>query len=279
MSRSDALDRFQLTGRTALITGAGRNIGAAIAHGYAQAGADLLLVDRDANALDMVAERIEATGRTVVTVLTDIAAPDAVELIVRAASRFSSVDILVNNALAFGATGTPVVDVAGEQWQAALDVNVLGPARLSSVFARDLLRGDHGVILNLLSGAGFAPVPLAAPYSVTKAALWMLTRCFARECAPRIRVNGLCPGTISPDGVARTEALRRATPMGRGGRADEVVGAAIYLASDASSYSTGDIVFVNGGFTHLSGYTDEIVMADPAGPASGGRGEGHDNRR
>ncbi|GAB7030505.1 SDR family oxidoreductase [Streptomyces sp. NPDC021749] len=274
MNQPDPLQRFRLTGRTALITGAGRNIGAAIAHGYAQAGADLLLVDRDGEALEGVAERARsATGRTVATVHCDVGAPDAVDQVVRAAlARFASVDILVNNALAFGATGTHSADVSSAQWQEALDVNVLAPARLSAAFVNTLVKGGTGTIVNLLSGAGFAPVPLAAPYSVSKAALWMLTRCFAKDCAPRIRVNGLCPGTMSPDGVARTEALRKATPLGRGGRADEVVGAAIYLASDAASYSTGDVVFVNGGFTHLSGYTDEIIAADPVGrPRPGGR--------
>ncbi|MFF8716550.1 SDR family NAD(P)-dependent oxidoreductase [Streptomyces sp. NPDC015184] len=128
-----------------------------------------------------------------------------------------------------------------------------------------------GTIINLLSGAGFTPVPLAAPYSMSKASLWMLTRCFAKDCAPRIRGNGLCPGTISPDGVARTEELRKATPMGRGGCADEVVGAAIYLASEASGYSTGDVVYVNGGITGLTGYSDEIMGSDPVGRPRTGR--------
>lgn len=267
MTQPDVLDRFRLTGRTGLITGAGRNIGAAIAQGYAEAGADLLLVDRDKEAVDAVAEGVRrTTGRRVAVVHCDVGAASAVDQIVAAArEHFTTVDILVNDALAFGATGTHSADVTVAEWQAALDVNVLAPARLSAAFVRTLAGEGEGVIINLLSGAGFAPVPLAAPYSVSKAALWMLTRCFAKDCAPRIRVNGLCPGTMSPDGVARTEELRKATPMGRGGRADEAVGAAIYLASEASSYSTGDIVFVNGGFTHLTGYGDEIISADPVG--------------
>ncbi|MFE7109063.1 SDR family NAD(P)-dependent oxidoreductase [Streptomyces sp. NPDC057575] len=273
MNQPDALERFRLTGRTALITGAGRNIGAAIASGYAQAGADLLLVDRDKEAVDDVAESIRAsTGRTVVTVHRDVGAADIVDQVTGAAqAHFDTVDILVNGALAFGATGTHSADVSPAQWQDAFDINVLAPARLSSQFVNTLVNGGPGTIINLLSGAGFAPVPLAAPYSMSKAALWMLTRCFAKDCAPRIRVNGLCPGTISPDGVARTEELRKATPMGRGGRADEVVGAAIYLASEASGYSTGDVVYVNGGFTSLTGYSDEIIGSDPVGRPRTGR--------
>ncbi|MFE7617460.1 SDR family NAD(P)-dependent oxidoreductase [Streptomyces sp. NPDC057496] len=273
MNQPDALERFRLTGRTALITGAGRNIGAAIASGYAQAGADLLLVDRDKEAVEDVAESIRAsTGRAVVTVHRDVGAADIVDRVAGAArANFDTVDILVNGALAFGATGTHCADVSPAQWQDALDINVLAPARLSSLFVNTLVKDGPGTIINLLSGAGFAPVPLAAPYSVSKASLWMLTRCFAKDCAPRIRVNGLCPGTISPDGVARTEELRKATPMGRGGRADEVVGAAIYLASEASGYSTGDVVYVNGGFTGLTGYSDEIIGSDPVGRPRTGR--------
>ncbi|MFD7529753.1 SDR family NAD(P)-dependent oxidoreductase [Streptomyces sp. NPDC059849] len=277
MNQPDALERFRLTGRTALITGAGRNIGAAIASGYAQAGADLLLVDRDKEAVEDVAESIRAsTGRAVVTVHGDVGSDDIVDQVAGAAqAHFDTVDILVNGALAFGATGTHCADVSPAQWQEALDINVLAPAKLSSLFVNTLVKGGPGTIINLLSGAGFAPVPLAAPYSMSKAALWMLTRCFAKDCAPRIRVNGLCPGTISPDGVARTEELRKATPMGRGGRADEVVGAAIYLASEASGYSTGDVVHVNGGFTALTGYSDEIIGSDPVGrPRTGRRTEG-----
>lgn len=261
------MDLFRLDNQTALITGAGRNIGAAIARGYASAGADLLLVDRNREELEAVAADIrDRTGRRVATVICDIGAAEAVIAIVEVAGKhFSSVDVLVNNALAFGATGTHVADVADHEWQAAFDVNVLGPARLSSAFVKTMLRGDRGVIINLLSGAGFTPVPLAAPYSVSKAALWMLTRTFAKDCAPEIRVNGLCPGTMSPDGVARTEQLRLATPLERGGRADEVVGAALYLASDASSFSTGDVVFVNGGFTSLAGYSRSVIETDPVG--------------
>ncbi|MEU1803385.1 SDR family oxidoreductase [Streptomyces sp. NPDC019937] len=267
MNQLDVLDRFRLTGRTALITGAGRNIGAAIAQGYAEAGADLLLVDKDKEAVDAVAEGVRrTTGRHVAVVHCDVGAASAVEQILAVAQEhFTVVDILVNDALAFGAAGTHSADVTLDEWQAALDVNLLAPARLSAAFVRTLVGDGEGVIVNLLSGAGFAPVPLAAPYSVSKAALWMLTRCFARDCAPRIRVNGLCPGTMTPDGVPRTEELRKATPMGRGGRADEAVGAAIFLASAASSYSTGDIVFVNGGFTHLAGYGDEVISGDPVG--------------
>ncbi|MFB7917114.1 SDR family NAD(P)-dependent oxidoreductase [Streptomyces sp. NPDC056061] len=277
MNQPDPLERFRLTGRTALITGAGRNIGAAIALGYAGAGADVLLVDRDKEAVEEVAGAVRAsTGRTAVTLHCDVGAADIVDHVAETArAHFDRVDILVNCALAFGATGTHSADVSPAQWQDALDINVLAPARLSALFVDALVKGGPGTIINLLSGAGFAPVPLAAPYSVSKAALWMLTRCFAKDCAPRIRVNGLCPGTVTPDGVARTEELRRATPMGRGGRADEVVGAAIYLASEASSYSTGDIVFVNGGFTHLTGYSDEIIGSDPVGrPRAGGRSAG-----
>jgi NAD(P)-dependent dehydrogenase (short-subunit alcohol dehydrogenase family) len=113
-----------------------------------------------------------------------------------------------------------------------------------------MMAGDGGSVINLLTGSAFLPTRATSVYGTTKAALWMLTRCLALECAPKIRVNALAPGLVSESGVPATRAgaaLLPSVPMGRVGRPEEMIGAAVYLASDASSYTTGEIIFCNGG--------------------------------
>jgi NAD(P)-dependent dehydrogenase (short-subunit alcohol dehydrogenase family) len=256
------MDRFRLDGKVAVITGASKNIGAAISRGFAEAGADLLLVARTLAPLEAVAEEVAgSTGRRVEVFAADVATQGEA-IAARAFEAFGRVDVLVNNAMAFGATG-PILDIERADFQQAFDVNVFGVLDLTRPIARMMLERGEGSIINLLSAAGFAPVPTASPYSVTKAALHMLTRSLAKELAPTVRVNGLCPGTMTVDGVPRSEAQRKYTPMLRGSKAEEIIGAALYLASSASSYSTGDVVFVNGGLTNLWGFSMEGVMADP----------------
>lgn len=256
------MDLFRLDGRVVLVSGGSRNIGAAMARGLADAGADLFLVARGADRLAAVAAGIrESTGRRVETYAGDIAV-DAVRIGEAALEAFGDVHVLVNSAFSFGARG-PILSLSDDAWQQAIDVNLLAPIRLSRVIGRQMVARGDGTIVNVLSDAGFAPVPTLGPYSVTKAALWMLTRSLAKELAPAVRVNALCPGTMTESGAARSEAQRRLTPMARAARADEVIGAALFLASDASSFSTGDVVYVNGGMTSLAGIPMEVVQADP----------------
>lgn len=242
--------RFSLGGKVAVVTGASRNIGAAIARGFAEEGADLLLIAREPVPLEAHAEALRReTGAHVETLSIDIAAPGAAEAIrQRASDSLPPVDIVVNNAMS--GTQGPSLGIPESQWEDALGVNLLGPYRLCSAFGADMLVRGGCSIINVVSGSGFLPSPGLTSYGVSKAALWMLTRCLAAEWAPQIRVNALCPGVTTPDGVPvhpAQEQLLPLVPMGRLGRADEMVGAAVYLASGAASYTTGEVIFVNGG--------------------------------
>jgi NAD(P)-dependent dehydrogenase (short-subunit alcohol dehydrogenase family) len=244
---------FSLDGQTAIVTGASRNIGAAIAMAMAEAGADLLLVARGREALEASAQRVrEATGRRVETVVADVATPEGTERIVAAADEHGlTIDTLVNNAYTNGGThGTTVFDAGDDAWETVLRTNVMGPARLARAFGRRMLDGDGGSIINVLSGSGFLASPGLAPYGASKAALWMLTRSIAEEGAPKVRANGLCPGGVTETGEPRNDAQRYhlpMVPMGRLGRPHEIAGAAVYLASPAASYTTGAVIVVNGG--------------------------------
>ena len=263
-----ALDAFRLDGKTALVTGASRNIGTAIARALAEAGADVVLVARKQAALETVADEIrEHTGRSVWWRVCDVgSAPQIAELLADLAATTPRIDILVNNAHSTGGTfGLPILETEDATWQRTFDVNLLGPFRLARGMIPAMQAAGGGVVVNVVSGTAFSPMPTMAPYGVSKAALLMLTRCLARECAPTVRVNALCPGTMRAETDQRglNQAQFDATPMRRVARGDEVAGAALYLASDASSFSTGDVVMVNGGLTSLSSYPDDMAAVEP----------------
>lgn len=246
------LTRFSLEGKAAVITGASKNIGAAIARGFAHAGADLLLVARGREALESHARALRAeTGRQVVTFVADVGEPGAATAIVECAGRIlGPVDILVNNAFSAGSAQAPILETDDAVWDEVLAVNVLAPYRLAKGFGVSMAERGGCSIINVLSGSGFLPSPNLGAYGVSKAALWMMTRYLAVEAAPHIRVNALCPGITSPDGRPLHTAhhqLLPLVPMKRLGRAEEMVGAAIYLASEAASYTTGEVIFANGG--------------------------------
>jgi NAD(P)-dependent dehydrogenase (short-subunit alcohol dehydrogenase family) len=246
------LSRFSLAGKVAVITGASKNIGAAIARGFAEAGADLLLVARGQEALEAHAGNLRAeTGRRVETFVADVGDPGAATASVEFASRsLPPVDIRVNNAFSAGSSQTPILELDDSVWGEVLAVNLLAPYRLCKGFGPSMAERGGCSIINVVSGSGFLPTPDLGAYGVSKAALWMMTRYLAVEAAPGIRVNAICPGVTSPDGEPLHDAhhqLLPLVPMKRLGRADEMVGAAIYLASDAASYTTGEIIFANGG--------------------------------
>jgi NAD(P)-dependent dehydrogenase (short-subunit alcohol dehydrogenase family) len=180
-----------------------------------------------------------------------------------AVARFGGVDVLVNNAFSAGLEeGLNVLDVPDGTWEGVFETNLFGPLRLTRALARNMLSsGRGGSVINLISGSGFLPnsapghlpAPTMAPYGVSKGALWTLTRYLAAELAPHVRVNALCPGLVSETGGMRDEEpyerlIRSgAVPMGRIGRPEEIAGAAVYLASPAASYTTGEVLICNGG--------------------------------
>jgi NAD(P)-dependent dehydrogenase (short-subunit alcohol dehydrogenase family) len=261
-----APDAFRLDGQVALVTGASKNIGAAIAASFAQAGADVLLVARGEERLTATAEaiRLQAPERRIEIALADVGDRASVDgLVEEARSMFGRVDTLVNNAFSHGLDeGLDVLDVPDATWERVLETNLIAPLRLTRAFARDMLAsGRGGNVINLISGSGLLPnsapghlpAPTMAPYGVSKGALWTLTRYLAAELAPLVRVNALCPGLTSEGGGMRDEEpyerlIRSgAVPLGRIGRPDEIAGAAVYLASPAASYTTGEILVCNGG--------------------------------
>jgi len=247
------LSLFSLVGRTAVITGASRNIGAAVSMGFAAAGADVVLVARNQERLAAHGAAIrERTGRRVVEVSVDVGAPNAAEIVAEAAGTLpGTIDILMNNAYAGAPDVTPLIETPESLWDDVLSVNLLGPWRFCRRFAPQLASSGHGSIINVMSGSGLMPTPGAGAYGASKAGLWMLTRSLAVELAPAIRVNALCPGLTTPggepDGHFSHAYLLPQVPLGRLARPEELVGAAIYLASDAASYTTGELLIANGG--------------------------------
>jgi len=244
---------FRLDGQVALVTGASRNIGAAIALAFARAGADLVVVARGAGGLDAIATLIadECPDRRVLAVAADVSVPEDVDRIAaRALDEFAVVDTVVNNA---ATTGTPSasLEVAEGVMEDVFRTNVFAPFRVIQAFVPAMLSsGRGGSVINVLSGAGFAPVPRTLPYGASKAALWLMTRSLAVELAPTVRVNALVPGLVTEDGEPRypgqQEMVEATVPFGRMGRADEVAGAAVYLASPAASYTSGAVITCNG---------------------------------
>jgi len=245
------LDRFRLDGRTALITGASRNIGAAISRAFAEAGANLVINARGAEALDVFAQSVrERFGVQVTPIAADLAQPaERARLIREIERRVGGIDVLVNNATAGGRPDTGLATTP-EIWRGAMEVNVATPFELCRAFIPGMRSRGHGAVINVLSTAAFAVVPPMLAYGAMKSALWTMTKYLARECAPEVRVNAICPGTVQEGGAMKVPTWSKLLPLtalGRVGDSNELAGAALFLASDASSYTTGQVLFVDGG--------------------------------
>jgi NAD(P)-dependent dehydrogenase (short-subunit alcohol dehydrogenase family) len=242
------LERFRLDGRVALVTGASRNIGAGISRALAEAGAELILNARTAAPLDALAEELRARhGTRVTTLAADLShADDRARLVAAAAER---VDVLVNNASGGGRPEHSLATTPA-QWRAAMEVNVTAPFELCGAVMPGMRARGRGTIVNVLSTAAFTVVPPMLAYAAAKSALWTMTKYLARDCAPAVRVNAVCPGTVQEGGVFKVpswSALVSQTALARVGVPEEVAAAVLYLASDASSYTTGQVLFVDGG--------------------------------
>ena len=248
------LDSFRLEGKVAVVTGASRGLGAAMAQALAEAGADLVLVARgDMTALQ---QAIAATGRRSVTVTTDVAAPAAAEAIVTAAhGAFGRADILVNNAGII--RRAPFLEMSGENWDDVINVNLNAAFRLSQRFAVELAaRKSPGKIVNIASMLSFQGGLRVASYAAAKSALAGLTRAMANELAPLgINVNALAPGYIATENTAvlradaaRNQAILERIPAGRWGTPADITGAVVFLASPASDYMHGHTLAVDGGW-------------------------------
>jgi len=242
-----------LHGKVALVTGGSRGLGRAMVDGFAAAGADVVIVSRDGDhCRDVAAEVARSTGRRALGLGAHIGRWDGLDTLVeRVYDEFSDVDILVNNAGMSPVYGS-VVDVSEELFDKVIAVNLKGPFRLSALIGTRMANGRGGSIINISSVAAARPRPDVLPYAAAKAALNALTIGLARTFGPAVRVNAIVAGTFFTD-VSKSwdrEAFERRAQtfaLRRGGEPSEIVGAALYLASDASSYTTGALLTVDGG--------------------------------
>ncbi len=248
------MNHFRLDGQRALVTGASRGIGAAIAVALAEAGADVAC-HGNSRAPDETAERVRALGRRAVSVRADLAAREApAALSERVLAEFGGVDILVNNA------GTikraPAVDFSEADWDLVLDVNLRSVFRLCQLLGRGMLERGHGKIVNIASLLSFQGGITVPAYAASKGAVAQLTKALSNEWAARgVNVNAIAPGYISTDNTAalsadptRNRQILERIPAGRWGEVADLTGAAVFLASRASDYINGHVLSVDGGW-------------------------------
>lgn len=251
------LELFSLKGKRAIVTGASRGIGRSIALGFAEAGADVALAARSVEDLETLAKEIDGLDRRALVVPTDVRERDQIAaLIDRTTEEFGGLDILVNNA---GGSNfmSPIVSLRPEGWDKILKLNLDSVFHGTQLGAQAMLQSGGGSIIQIASVAGIQGVQALSFYSAAKGAVRLMTQSVAKELAQsNIRVNTIAPGWIDTplnEWMTRDEATlreaERMVPMGRLGQPEEIVGAAIFLASEASSFVTGTTLVVDGGQT------------------------------
>jgi NAD(P)-dependent dehydrogenase (short-subunit alcohol dehydrogenase family) len=249
---------FDLTGKVIVVTGGSRGLGLAMSRAFAEAGAHVVISSRKADACARAAELIEReTGRACLPLachVGDWAACDA--LVAAVYEMYGRIDVLVNNAGMSPLYESPST-VSRELFDKVIGVNLAGPYRLSALVGERMARGDGGSIINVSSIAAVAPSAMELPYAAAKAGLNNLTQGMARTFGPKVRCNCIMPGPFLTD-IANAwtaevmQAMKALVPMGRAGQPDEIVGVALYLASDASRFTNGAIIKVDGGAAFAS---------------------------
>ncbi len=247
------LDRFSLVGRVALVTGAGRGIGAGCAKAFAEAGADVAITARTEDQLESVASEVRALGRKALVVPADASDLDALAAFTEAAmSEYGRIDVVVNNV--GGSMPQPLLDTSTRAFEHAFHFNVTTAFALSKAAIPHMLAGDGGSIVNISSAMGRLRDRGFVAYGTAKGALSHMTRLMAADLAPRIRVNAIAVGSVATSAleiVLTDEALRNemidGTPLRRLGEVDDIAIGALYLASDASSFVTGKVLEIDGG--------------------------------
>lgn len=246
---------FDLSGKVALVTGASRGIGESIALAFAQAGAKVVLASRKQADLDKVADRIQEAGGTVLAMAAHTGDLEAIRAVVeKTAAAFGPIDIVVNNAATNPHFG-PILTAEESHWDKILDVNVKGYFRVVKACVEGMKARGGGKVINMASVAGLEPQPMMGIYSISKAAVLMLTRVLASELAPfNIQVNAIAPGFVKTKFSAALwqnpqihDAITQRIPQKRMAEPEEIAGIALYLASSASSFVTGSTFSVDGG--------------------------------
>ncbi len=251
------LDKFRLDGHVAVVTGGGRGIGRAIALGLAEAGADIVLAARRTEEIEAVAEEVKALGRRGLGITTDMMDMDQIEnLAEQTVKEMGKLSIWVNNAGgADDRTMRKLVDVPESQWdyQAGLNLKAVWAGAVAAAKRMD----EGSSIINISSIEAFNPSPTNGPYAAAKAGVHALTKTLAKELAPKIRVNAIAPGPVPTEVFLEATGLtmemmpmvaeQMKIPMGRMGTEEDMAPAAIYLASEASNWVTGQILTISGG--------------------------------
>jgi NAD(P)-dependent dehydrogenase (short-subunit alcohol dehydrogenase family) len=246
---------LELTGKSAVVVGGTSGIGRAIAHGLAEAGADVVPTSRRIEQVNATANEIEERGRQSLRVASDVLDRVSLENVLQESVKaFGKVDILVNCA---GRTKrAPTIDFPDDDWDAIIETNLTGTLRACQVFGRHMLDREYGRIINIASLSTFVALLEVAAYSASKAAVASLTKSLALEWSPRgVNVNAIAPGVFETSlnthllhGTPRGNEFKMRTPMRRFGKVEELAGAAVFLASDAASFITGEVLVVDGGF-------------------------------
>lgn len=257
MPTSSPLDAFRLDGKVAVVTGSSRGIGRAIAGGFAGTGARVVVNGRNYEGVQAAADEIRAQGGDVLPVVADVSHAESVDqLFASVMESYGRVDVLVNNA-GISPVYKRAEDVLGAEWDAVIETNLKGMFLCAQAAGRLMLAQGAGTIVNMSSIGGSAALARLVAYCVAKAGIEQMTRVLAVEWAQRgVRVNAIAPTWVETDlarGVLEnprlSEWVAQQTPMGKAAQPEDIVGAALYLASDASRFVTGHILRVDGGWT------------------------------
>jgi NAD(P)-dependent dehydrogenase (short-subunit alcohol dehydrogenase family) len=254
VSRSDIQKGFDLDGKVALVTGGSRGLGRAAVLGLAEAGADVIIASRSLESCEETAAVVEAeTGRRALPVGCHVGRWDELDSLVdRSYGEFGKVDVLVNN-VGMSPLYEEVTDITEALWRKVIDVNLTSSFRLTASIGTRMAAGDGGSIINISSVAAIKPTPETIPYAAAKAGVNAITVAFAHAFGPSVRVNCIMPGTFLTDvsdhwDMEAFEARAQTFALKRGAEPEEIVGAILYFAGSASSYTTGSLLRVDGGY-------------------------------